>query len=293
MNKQNDSVKTLEDQGFWKGTRPGRVVKHGEAEFELPVLYLRDDFFGLYFTASKKKVKEILPSDRMHPVTLPNGRAIVAILAWNYIETSIGPYGEIPVAIPVLYNKKHLPFTGFIPGMLQGRYPGFGVLVMHLPVTKIMARDAGRGQWGYTKFVADMHFDITPEYMQCSMHEGDDHILDLEVMRRGFHRTDTAPLITFSVLKNKLIRTVIPMKGVMRMSFRTKGSSLTLGDHPVAQSIKKLDISEKPFLATYYTERAAILPSGEVIEENVREFEGYRGSDRKGIHTVHYTGYGF
>ena len=36
----------------------------------------------------------------MHPVTMPNGRAIVVIGAYNYIDTTIGPYGEVPVAIP-------------------------------------------------------------------------------------------------------------------------------------------------------------------------------------------------
>ena len=37
---------------------------------------------------------------------MPNGRAVIAIMAYNYLETSIGSYGEIPVAIPVLFENK-------------------------------------------------------------------------------------------------------------------------------------------------------------------------------------------
>ncbi|HOD13162.1 MAG TPA: acetoacetate decarboxylase family protein [Spirochaetota bacterium] len=287
MNTMSESM-----QGFFAGTRPGKKAKYGKAAFDLPILYLRDDFFGLYFTADPKKVKGILPSDRMHPVTMPNGRAIVAILAYNYIDTTIGPYGEVPVAIPVLYDRKHLPLMGFLPALRQANYPGFAVLIMHLPVTKVEARDAGRGEWGYTKFIADMRFDITPEFLQCSMSEGDEHILDLRVMRRGFHMRDNKPLITFSVRDRKLIRTVIPQKGTMRMSLSMKGSFVNFGKHPMAKSIQALDISEKPFMANYYTERGAILPSGTVIEENVRPFEGYPGKDRKAKHVTLYTPYG-
>ena len=276
-------------KGFFDGTRPGKQAKYGEAAFDLPILYLRDDFFGLYHTADKKKISEILPSDKLTPVTMPNGRAVIAIMAYNYLETSIGSYGEIPVAIPVLFEKKQLPLGGFLPLMLQGAYPGFGVLVMHLPVTKVVARDAGRGEWGYTKFVADMDFSITPEFLECRMYEKDQFIFDLRVMRRGFHMPDKNPLITFSVKERQLIRTTIPIKGVMRFSLCTKDSYVKYGAHPMAQSIQALDISEKPFAQSFYTERAAILPSGEIVERNVKPLEGYMGQTREARHTWKYT----
>jgi len=276
-------------KGFFDGTRPGKQAKYGEASFDLPILYLRDDFFGLYYTADTKKIREILPSDKLTPVTMPNGRAVIAIMAYNYLETSIGSYGEIPVAIPVLFEKKQLPLGGFLPLMLQGAYPGFGVLVMHLPVTKVIARDAGRGEWGYTKFVADMDFNVTPEFLECRMYEKDQFILDLRVMRRGFHMPDKNPLITFSVKERQLIRTTIPIKGVMRFSLCTKDSYVKYGAHPMAQSIQALDISEKPFAQSFYTERAAILPSGEIVERNVKPLEGYMGQTREARHTWKYT----
>lgn len=279
-------------KGFFDGTRPGKHVEYGESSFDLPILYLRDDFFGLLFSVDKNKTKQILPSDKLTPVTLPNGRAIIAIMAYNFMETSIGPYGEIPVAIPVLFNNKQPPtlLGGIIPLILQGAYPGFGMLMMHLPVTNVPARDGGRGEWGYTKFVADMAFSCTPEFLGCRVSDDNQPILDMRVMRRGVHLPDNKPLISFTVKDHSLIKTIIPQKGVMRLSFVTKGSSLSLGTHPMARSIQALDISEKPFMQSYYTERAAILPSGEIIERNVKPFEGYIGLNRQAKYSCEYTG---
>ncbi len=261
---------------FFENSRPGTSVTYGTTTFDIPVLYLRDDFFGLYYSIDKQKAKELMPSDNLHPITLPNGRAVIAIMAYNYIDTSIGSYGEVASAIPVLYDKKHLPFMGLIPLLRQGAYSDFGVLVQHLPVTKLSAYEAGRGEWGYTKFVTEMHFETTPEHFGVSMSEGGAHILDMHVMRKGFPVKDNKPIVTFSVKDNNLIKTIIPQKGIQRLSLATKGSFIKFTDHPMAKSILDLDIADKPFLQSFYPERAAILPSGNIVEKEVRAFEGWK-----------------
>ncbi len=229
-------------QTFFGDSKPVNTVTHGEATFDLPILYYRDDVFALYFTADYEKVKAVMPSDKLHPVILPGNKAIVAIYAFNYIDTSIGPYGEVAVALPAVFGKKITVFNGILPALMESGYPGFGVVVMHLPVTRVEARDAGRGEWGYTKFIADMHFAISPEYLECQMLEGDAHILDMRVKRKGFYLRDKKPLTTFSVKNGDLIKTVIPQTAAKRVSLMTGGSRVKLGDHPVAESIRSLGI---------------------------------------------------
>jgi len=274
---------------FFTNTRPGRSVTYNKASFHLPILYFRDDFFGLLFTADPEKIKAVMPSDRLFPLLLPTGRAVVAVFAANYTETSIGSYGEVAVAIPAVYGKEISPISGILPALMESRYPGFGLLVVHLPVTRVKSRDAGRGEWGYTKFVADMHFDIMPEYMACKLSEGTQHILDMRVQRKGIYIKDRKPITTFSVKNNRLIKTVIPQKGTKRISINTTGSFLKLGQHSMAQSIRDLGISSKPFMTWYYPERSAILPSGEILEEGTRAFDGYMGKTRDAKHTVSYV----
>jgi len=271
---------------FFDNTRPAKIITIDNNSYELPILYKRDEFMGLYYTADANRVKSILPSQRLHPITLPNGRAIVAIAAYNYRETSIGPYGELVSGIPCVYGVKPLPFTGFLPAFLESRFPGFGVLVHHLPVTKTIARDAGRNIWGYTKFIASIHFEITPEHLECRMSEDNDHILSFRVVRRGIYSVDSKPIITYSVKDRQLIKTIIPQKGTKRFCMKTDGCFLKLGDHQVAKSIEALDLSDTPLMSIYYPERWAILPEGTVIEKNVQSFDGYMGNDNEGIHSI-------
>ena len=128
------------------------------------------------------------------------------------------------MVIPVVYGRKLLPF---LPALLESRWPGFGLLVMHLPVTRIEARDAGRGQWGYTKFMADMRFTITPEYNEVKMDEEGSHILTMRVMKRGVIFPDCKPLVTYSVKDLKLIKTTVAQRGICKKCFMTSGSFLT------------------------------------------------------------------
>ena len=273
---------------FFADGRPEKTVTHGQAAFDLPILYFRDDAFGMYFTADADAVRAQMPSNRLHPVLLPSRKAIAAIFAFNYINTSIGPYGEVAVALPAVYGKPVSPSKGILPALMESRYPGFGVVVMHLPVTRIEARDAGRGEWGYTKFIADMRFHLTPEFLHCRMWEEEEHILDLRVRRRGLCLKDNKPLTTYSVRKGDLIKTVVPQQATKRISLFPGGSELLLGRHPVSATIRDLDL--RPLMSVYYPERPAILPSGKIIEKGVRPMEGYRGSDRVAQHQVFYPG---
>jgi hypothetical protein len=271
---------------FFDGTRPGTKIDIGGRTFELPVLYFRDDCFGLFFRADLEKIRELLPSEKLHPLIFPRKKAAVAIVAFNYIDTTIGPYGEVGIVVPVVYSSD--PPPRIRPILKESGFPGFGVLVTHLPVTNTIARDGGRGGWGYTKFVADMEFTITPEFMECRMFEEQKHILTMRVVKKGRIRKDSKPLVTYSVKDGNLLKTTIPQTGIQRMSLLPFGSFLNLGDHPVAHSIRELNLGSRPIMSRYYLERSAILPEGEVIEEGVKPLDGYFGKDRDGEHEVKY-----
>jgi hypothetical protein len=274
-------------QGFFSTSRPGEFVPVGETRVELPILYFRTDCFMLVFTADAGRVRNLMPSDKLHPVRLSADRALVAVAAFNYIDTTIGSYGEVAVAVPVVHRPNPPPVI--LPLLFESTHPGFGMLVVHLPVTNTLARDCGRTLWGYTKFVADMRFTITPEYLQCTLSENQDRILKTRVMRRGIARRDVRPLVTFSVRHGQLIKAAIQQTAICRFSLRPKDSFLELGTHPMSEDLRDLQLSPNPIVSRYYLERSAILPAGEVIEQDVRPLEGYLGEDREGMYSVDYT----
>lgn len=265
-------------RAFFDGTRPGRTVTFGTSTFELPALYFRDDSFAAVFTADYERVRAYMPSDQLHPVPASRGRALIAVIAYDYLETSVGPYGEVGVSAPVVYGRRPPPI---LPMALESAWDGFGHLILHLPVTRRSARDGGRGQWGYTKFVADMEFENTPEMHRCRLEEGGDHILTLQVNKRGLLLPDRRPIVTYSVKDGDLVRTTIPQASITRTALGAGGSSLELGDaHPVARSLRDLGIDLRPVMTRYFADRMAILPEGVVIENGVRPLDGYLGSDR-------------
>lgn len=272
---------------FFPATSDSKTVTYGKLSFDLPILYFRDDAFALFFTADRKKVTSFMPSHRLHPVLLSARKAMVGIAAFNYIDTTIGAYGEVAVVLPAVYSASPPPVL--IPALLESRYPDFGMLVMHLPVTNTLARDAGRQEWGYTKFVADMHFTITPEFMECRLSEKDQHILTLRVGRRGVAMRDKKPLVTFSVKEGNLLKTTIPQRCTTRSAIKPRDSFLQLGDHPVSETIHALGLSQRPFMSRYYLERSGILPAGRIIQRGVKPLEGYTNKRRKGNHSVVYT----
>lgn len=272
-------------EDFFSNARPGKSATHGKIDFELPILYLRDDHFLVLCTADYHKVKAMMPSKNLHPVVVFGKKAIVAVAVFNFLETTIGSYGEVGLAALCVYGKKPLPF---IPILRESNHPGFGTLVLHLPVTKIAGRDAGRGVWGYTKFITDMHFTIVPEFRQVRMSEGDRHILTIRVPTVGKLKKEIKPMITYSVKGTDLIRTVIDQSGTYREALNPKGALLELGDHPMVDTIRSLGVNEKPFLSRCFLERSAILPTGEVVESNVSSLLGYEGEEKEGRHTISY-----
>jgi len=264
---------------FFEGTRPGRVVRLGTAEFEVPVLYLRDESFGALFTADLGRLRMAMPSPNLHPVPHKPGRGLVYIGCYDYLDTSVGPYGEVAVAVPAVYGRRPPPV---LPAIFEGRWPGFGAVILHLPVTTRLTRDGGRVYWGYAKFVADMRFQSTPEFQECRLEEGGKHILTLHVVKRGPTLPDRRPLVTYSVRDGALLRTLIPQSAIVRTALGTAGSFLELGDsHPVATSIRELGIDFRPVMTRSYLDRSAILPEGEVVEQGVRPLEGYLGAERE------------
>ena len=258
----------------------------GSAVIDLPVMYYRDDAFVGVFSAEFQAVQALLPSAALYPVRLKGERAAVYVTAFNYQENTIGPYGEVAVAIPCTYGR---PAPPLLPLLLEGRIPGFGAFVLHLPVTARSARDPRRVIWGYAKFVADMDFQKRPAYQRVRLAEGDSHILTLTVQQRGLPIKDNRPVITYSVLDGQLIKTTIPSRAVYQMGLTPGLGELELGDHEIADQLRSLDISTSTVATRNYLTRSGILSAGEAIGPADRPYEGHIGEDRDyGRFTVNY-----
>jgi hypothetical protein len=276
------------DADFFKWTGPTATgVDVGSAQIDLPIMYYRDDSFMGIFAADYEPVRALLPSQDLYPVTLPDGRATVAVIAFNYLDTSIAPYGEVGIALPCTYGRQAPPL---LPLLLEARFPGWGGFVLHLPVTTRVARDGGRVIYGYAKFIADMDFQKRPDYQRVRLAEGEAHILTLTVRAQGLPLKDNRPLITYSVKDDQLLKTTVPSRAVYQLGFKPGSGTLELGDHAIADQLRSLGVSNTAILTRNFLTRSGILPAGEPVGPADRPYAGHIGVDREfGRLTVSYA----
>lgn len=260
-------------KSFFEGSRPARTVRRAGLEYELPILYWRDDTMTALFTADAARVKALLPSAELHPIMLGSGRCILAMAVYNYLQTSIGPYGEWAMAIPVCFKKQ--PRTP-LPMLLQAHDPAFGLWVAHIPVSTQAALQAGRAEWGYPKFIGDFHFESNPEYLEGNLAQGAQKIFDLRVPKRGLLLRDNRPTVALLVKDGQLVRSKVASRAICLQAFRPRGAFLQVHPgHPMAEDWLSLKPSARPFLTQYFVDHQAILPEGEVIAEQVRDWRGH------------------
>lgn len=272
------NLKPDPNKDFFNWTGPAAKQRQvGSVQVDLPIFYYRDDCFLGIFSADYRAVRAILPTRELYPATLPNGRAMVLIMALNYLDTSIGPYGEAGICIPCTYQRPFLPLSSWL---LKGRPPTLGMFVLHLPVTSLMARNIGRAIWGYPKFVADMEFQKQPEVQCLYLSENNAPILTLKVRQKGILIKDNQPIINYTTLDRNLIKTTVSTRSVYQLGLTPGSGELTLGEHPIADQLRRLDISTSTRFTRNYLSRYSILPLGEIAGRVEQPYPGYIGEER-------------
>ncbi len=265
---------------LFANTRPGKIVRFGGKPYELPALYYKDQSFALIYTADRDAVQALLPSEKLKVLPAQRGRTMVGIAAFNYVDSTLGSYGEMGIVVPCRHGEMS------IGNLLRGKRPLSGNLMAQLTVTSHPARDVGKGEWGYPKFLGDIAFRSDEEAYEIEVGEAGTNILTMRVPKRAPLRGGKMPLATFSVLDGNLVHTVMHEQGEVRRALFPKKASLKLGDHPVSKLIEQLDLSPVPAFSQYYLDRQMVLPAGEIVERGVRPLDGYQGGEQPGVHSL-------
>lgn len=268
-------------------------IDRGAAFGGTPVVFHRSDSFQTFHAASFEAVSAALPTERLHPVRLPNDRAVVHIAAFQHaVVTAHGvdglaalPYGEVMVSALVTRRPAPPLVPLFAPGWTGLAAGGF---VLHLPVTTRVARDAGRIAWGYPKFVADMEFDDSVEARRVHLAEGDHTILSLLVRPSGRPTVRNGSLTLYSVLADELVELSMPTHLVQQMRWGRSAGHLELGDHEVADELRGLSIEPQPFFAIQTMGQRLAMAKGRSLG-TAQPYLGYVGEERDlGRYVVRY-----
>ncbi len=228
---------------------------------DVPILY-REVFQATgAFTAPVLKLKEILPTSKLVPAEIYPGKGLLAFTATDYRDTTIGPYREFVIAVPVRYRPRFNP--PLLPVLRMSASLSFEVFIWQLPLTSQVGLHAGIDIWGFPKFIADIDFGESDGMVSCTLAEEGRHILTLEVKKNPARTKTYFDYTFFSVKGNELLRTHINgISASLGRSFLPGGARLTLGDHDLSRRIREI-APGRSMMTMYVPQGQLILPEAE------------------------------
>ncbi|MGQ0598102.1 acetoacetate decarboxylase family protein [Aquabacterium sp.] len=229
----------------------------------LPILYYNAAAVFASFLVDIDKAQAVLPPE-LKAVPLRPGKGLVTVAFFEYVDTSVGPYNEMGVAVAAHPAKTKFRDTA---AWHWGQSALPGMYVADLPVTTAAAHAAGHDCWGYPKIVVPIDFQLRDRDLECAVRSEDGKDLLCHLSGRvGWGVKMSAPnLMTYTLFKGQLLRTVINTRGRMRHGL---GGDVTLrcdggGNHPLSARLRGLGLhGASPLMVQTIQGMHAILPSG-------------------------------
>jgi hypothetical protein len=223
----------------------------------LPILYRDGSTLVVGYRIAPAIAAKILRDLPLEPLVIL-GRALVLICLFEYRDTTIGPYNEICIGI---YARR----TGTAPslwGILrdQRKVEDMGMYVVNLPVTSRAALTAGVELWGFPKYVTGIASSFQQDRIQFTL----ENEFTLTHSRGFGFEIDGIPIITYTFLKNRLLRTIVEVGHRMRFGGARSIRLSINGDGPTAATAKALGLdAARPSFAFRTEAWKAVLPAGE------------------------------
>lgn len=228
----------------------------------VPIIYREVFIAAAMFTAPTLKLRELLPTSKLVPAEMLPGRGLLGFLAGDYRDTSIGPYREFMIAIPVRYRPRFNP--PLFPALRMAASLSLEAYVWQLPLTSEVGLRAGIDIWGLPKFLAEIDFAEDADKVSCSLREEGKHILTLEMKKNAARMKTYFDLAMFSVKDKELLRT--PVNGIaasLGRSFRPGSARLVLGaEHDISRRIREV-APGKSAMTLYIPRGQLLLPEAE------------------------------
>lgn len=204
------------------------------------------------FVTSASAVADVIDGTGLTPTSLPGGRALAIIAAVHYVDNDLGPYDEVALAFPVASPA---------PGEPPGAY------IHRLPVNGSFTCEAGRGIWGFPKWVCDIDLSFDGGRARCELRDEGALILRLEVRPRRVPLPARATEMTaYSVLDGVVRRTPFSSTpaGVRGGPL---GARLEVGDrHPMARELRALGLPRRALASTTISLMRASFGAPEVVK---------------------------
>jgi len=243
-----------------------------ESSVPIPTFFHDAMAIQVSMLASTDRVRSLLPSPRLHPFRVVPTRCVVALAAISYRETDVGPYNEVLVGIPVTLDERSPLFTGILRGLPEGQM----IYVHRLPVTTEAARAPAVHFLAAPKFLADITFEETDEWVQCRLAEEESDIMTLEVRKGELEPAERGRANIITAREGYLLRwSWVWSEQQRRESRNASDARLVLGSHPMADELREMQVG-RVLSCEYRPKFQGVL--GPVVESFQAEPEASRSS---------------
>ncbi|MEM1512344.1 MAG: acetoacetate decarboxylase family protein [Candidatus Jordarchaeales archaeon] len=240
-----------EKRKFFEGVKQQEVVIAGK-KGKVPIFYYDARAVMVVLPASARRLRELLP-EVYEPATLIPGVGLVAISAFNYRDTDIEPYNELAVAIIL---KR--PYAGGVLSQLRRR--AFHVYIHYLPVDTEIALRGGVDYYNYPKFIAEFEWMDKNGEVSCKLSEKGEHILTVHGRKIKAKGSQMLRFYTYLYMDKQPQWTEFRVNAEQyAMSWMSRGAKVELGEHPVAQELRRTLLSTRPLMYMYLPKMQAIL----------------------------------
>jgi hypothetical protein len=235
-------------------------LKIGSRESRWPMFYRDVGYICAYLLAPLDKVREILPSKKMHPFRLTPWHCIVTVTASQYRDSDIGPYNAVSIGVPIVLDRVAPIFTGILCKPPEDPM----IYLLHLPVSSEMARATGVAVAAFPEFLADIRIEDDGQWIRCRVDAEGKNILSLSGRKldvKPFPRQRVHPI---TLRGDRLLRSELNFsEGRLGVSRKKSDALLEFGDHPIGLKLKGLNLG-RVLEYQYY-------PAGQALLSNVCE----------------------
>jgi hypothetical protein len=201
-------------------------------------------------------VRATLLSESLHPLRLPNGRAVLAFVVTRKRMVTAGSgasalllpaYADLVISAVV--TERPLSMAGSALVLAGVRRTRLGAFVLAMPLTDPVVGDAGRGSMGLPAFVADFDFEEAPDAVRLRVSADGESIVSLTVSPRGRPRWRHEAMDIYGVRDGRLLAARTEVRYLERR--RRRGARLELdSSSSVAAGLRELDIAHDSILTT-------------------------------------------
>jgi hypothetical protein len=232
-------------------------------DVELPGLFRDGAAVFAFFRADLGRAAQVLAGGPFVPVRFAGGGALAALAAYDYRDSSIGPYREVGTALAVVPRGVRVPALPLLHLVREEAHDDVGWHVLDLPVTTRIADAAGRELFGLPKFESEIAFELGAGSARVVVQAptGEEPVLALEGHPGPGVVLGSMDLVLYTELGGALHRSLVETRGRMHTSLG-RGLVLRTGgaDHPMARRLRALGLDgARPFAAQVCTRWQAVL----------------------------------